>query len=318
MSDVKSASYTQVDNEQAEIVADEDVVILTSHQAYEKYPWSREYYDEEPKEGYFIWARRTTGKPISTCVLICSQYVTQDAQNVILIDEGVEAQMESACAAKMKSLFGKHIGRSKMILKDNAKLEYKHVHSWGEDDDVQSTTDLIMGKGSEVIYSQKCQRVPKSLRLINYNYIEESASLNYSATVIAKEGSVEMYDDTFLNGKKANGISRVRMIARDNAKFTGKSQIIANEAATGHMDCMGLILGDDSNIIAIPQLVNNCEDASITHEASVGKISEDVVNYLRSRGLSEDEAIDLVVNGFMGEEEDIVIDGVKLDSSLFM
>jgi Fe-S cluster assembly scaffold protein SufB len=81
---------------------------------------------------------------------------------------------------------------------------------------------------------------------------------------------------------------------------------------------MGLLLAEDSSINAIPELVNNHKDASLTHEASVGKISEEVLNYLRSRGLTEDQAIDLIVSGFLGEEEPITVEGHIIPSKLYM
>jgi Fe-S cluster assembly scaffold protein SufB len=81
---------------------------------------------------------------------------------------------------------------------------------------------------------------------------------------------------------------------------------------------MGLLLSDSGSIVAEPKLVNRNKDASLTHEASVGKISEDILNYLRSRGLTEDQAIDLVVTGFLGEQEEIVIDGSNIQSKQYM
>jgi len=81
---------------------------------------------------------------------------------------------------------------------------------------------------------------------------------------------------------------------------------------------MGLLLAEDSSINAIPELVNRNKDTSLTHEASIGKISEEILNYLRSRGLTEDQAIDLIVSGFLGEEEPIAVEGHIISSKLYM
>lgn len=67
---------------------------------------------------------------------------------------------------------------------------------------------------------------------------------------------------------------------------------------------MGLLLDGNSSIDAVPELLN--KDATLTHEASIGRISEEELSYLRSRGLTEDEAIGLIVTGFLGEEEIIL------------
>lgn len=317
MKSAKPANYTQIDHE-SQIVEDQDVIILTSPEAYEKFAWSREFFPKKPEEGYFIWAKNSLINPIITNILICSQYVTQNAINLVIVEENVEAKMRNTCATQRGNLFGKHEGYTKVIVKENAKFEISHFQSWGKDDTVSSSTELILKKGAEVTYSQKCQRVPMSLKMENHNYLEERAALNFATTVFAEQGKIEMYDDTYLNGKKANGISRVKMIAKDNTQLHAQSRMFANEAGAGHLDCMGLLLGDEAKIIAIPELINSNKNASLTHEASVGKISDEILNYLRSRGLTEDEAIDLVITGFIGEEEKIVVDGIALSSKEYM
>lgn len=317
MKGVRNANYTQIDNE-SQIIEKEDIIVLTSPQAYKMFAWTREYFPQKPEEGYFIWAKKSIPVPVITNVVMCSQYVTQDALNLVVVEDNVNVKMYNTCAAQRGNLFGKHIGRSKIIVKENARIDVRHIHSWGNDDTVDAITDLILRKGAEATFSQKCRNTPMELRLENRNYLDESACLNYSLTVLAEQSKVDLYDDTYLNGAKANGISRVKMIARDNAELNAESKMIANNAASGHLDCMGLLLGDESNIIAIPELINRDKNASLTHEASVGKISDEVLNYLRSRGLTEDQAIDLVITGFLGEEEKILVEGNIVSSKINM
>ena len=317
MKDVKHVNYTQLDHK-VDIVGEQGVIILTSLQAYEQFAWCREYFSQQPQEGYFIWVKRSQPQPITTSIVMCSQYVTQNSLNLVVVEQGVQAEMINTCAAQRGNLYGKHIGHTKIVVKENARFKVKHVHSWGKDDTVSSNLELTLKRGSEVSYSQRCHHAPLKLTLENNNYLDEYASLNYAATVLSEQGQIEMYDDTYLNGRKSNGISRVKMIARENTRLHAQSRMFANAAGTGHLDCMGLLLGDNSDIVAIPELINKNRDASLTHEASVGKISEEVLNYLRSRGLTEDEAIDLVVTGFLGEEENVVIDGVPVSSKTYM
>ncbi|SKC81054.1 SufB/SufD family protein [Maledivibacter halophilus] len=317
MKDVKGANYTQIDNK-AQIVQQENVVILTSPKAYERFDWSREHFPTKPYEGYFIWIKNSLADPLITNTLICSEHVSQSTMNLVVVEEGIRAKMYNTCAAKRQNLYGKHVGRTKTIVKKNAMLEINHLHSWGKDDQVSSSMELILEKGAEIYLTQKCQRAPMKLVLENRNYLDEKASLNYSTTILANESKIEMYDDTYLNGKDANGISRVKVIAKKNTEINTKSRMFANESATGHLDCMGLLLSNDSSIVAVPELINKNKDASLTHEASVGKISDEVLNYLRSRGLSEDQAIDLVITGFLGEEEKIVIGDTVISSKVNM
>jgi Fe-S cluster assembly scaffold protein SufB len=67
----------------------------------------------------------------------------------------------------------------------------------------------------------------------------------------------------------------------------------------GHLECQGLMLSDNGIMRAIPELDSHFYDVELTHEAAVGKIARDEVEYLMARGLSEDEATSLIVKGFL-------------------
>ena len=66
-----------------------------------------------------------------------------------------------------------------------------------------------------------------------------------------------------------------------------------------HLECRGLILGHNGVNVAIPELEARVPDVEMTHEASLGKIARDQVEYIMSRGLNEDEAIGMIVRGFL-------------------
>ena len=65
------------------------------------------------------------------------------------------------------------------------------------------------------------------------------------------------------------------------------------------MECQGLVLSDDSFIYAVPELEASSTNLEMSHEAAVGKISEDEINYLTSRGIPEEEAESMIVRGFL-------------------
>lgn len=317
MKNVKNANYVQIDHE-IQISEEKDVIILSSPEAYNRFKWIREYFKKKPEEGYFIWVKNSINHPLVTCISISSKNISQNPINLVVIEKDVKAEIYSICNAVKKNLCGKHVGYSKVIVKENSRLEMRHFHGWGKEDTVNSNLEFFLKKGAELSHNYKCLEVPMKLRMENNTYLKESSSANFVITVLAKDGEVEMYDSIFLNGRESNGISRVRMIGDKKSKINAHSKIIANDAGTGHLDCMGLLLAEDSSINAIPELVNRNKDASLTHEASIGKISEEILNYLRSRGLTEDQAIDLIVSGFLGEEEPIAVEGHIIPSKLYM
>jgi hypothetical protein len=67
----------------------------------------------------------------------------------------------------------------------------------------------------------------------------------------------------------------------------------------GHLECRGLMLDPLSEIYAYPQLRSISPDADLTHEAAIGKIEEEKLHYLMSRGLREDEATSMIARGFL-------------------
>ena len=317
MKNVKNANYVQIDHE-IQISEEKDVIILSSPEAYNRFKWVREYFKKKPEEGYFIWVKNSINHPLITCISISSKNISQNPINLVVIEKDVKAEIYSICNAVKKNLCGKHVGYSKVIVKENSRLEMRHFHGWGKEDTVNSNLEFFLKKGAELSHNYKCLEVPMKLKMENNTYLEESSSANFVITVLAKNGEVEMNDSILLNGRESNGISRVRMIGDKKSKINAHSKIIANDAGTGHLDCMGLLLAEDSSINAIPELVNRNKDASLTHEASIGKISEEILNYLRSRGLTEDQAIDLIVSGFLGEEEPIAVEGHIIPSKLYM
>ena len=318
MKNVRSANYLQVNHEIRRILAEKDVIILSSPEAYKKFRWTTDYFEQEPKEGYFIWVKKPTNHPLTTCIAISSPKISQNPRNLIVIEKNIEAEINSVCNATKKSLCGSHVGRSKIVLKENSGLKIRHFHSWGKGDTVSSGLEFFVKKGAMLSHTYKCLEVPATLETETHTFLESQSSANFEVVVLAKGGDVDMHDSTFLNGEKSNGISRIRMIGEEESRIVAHSKIIANGAGTGHLDCMGLLLAENSSINAIPELINRNKNASLTHEASVGKISEENLNYLRSRGLTEDKAIDLIVAGFLGEEASFTYEGRVVPSKLYM
>ena len=69
--------------------------------------------------------------------------------------------------------------------------------------------------------------------------------------------------------------------------------------AKGHLECRGLILGQKGTILAIPELEGTVAGVDLSHEAAVGKIAEEEIEYLMSRGLTRDDAVSIIVRGFL-------------------
>ena len=83
-------------------------------------------------------------------------------------------------------------------------------------------------------------------------------------------------------------------------KLCARGRLVGNAPEVkAHLECRSIILKDGGSTLAVPELEAHVADVEMTHEAAVGKIARDQIEYLMSRGLDEDQAISMIVRGFL-------------------
>lgn len=292
-------NYWQIDHKIKNISEVKGVTILSSPEAWKKFKWTRKWFMRQPKEGYFIWVKKQINFPLSSCVTIASSKISQDLINLIIIEKGIVAKTEVMCSVAKNNLSGIHKAQGKLILKDNASLEYNHLHQWGEKDFISSDYEFLLGENSRLNYVYKNLLPPKNLDLKTTIHSNRNSSSNLSFAVNGLNSNIGLKDTLFLEGQNAQGIIRLRLVGRKNSQIKAKSSIVAQAPGKGHLDCQGLLVNKNSTVALTPELICQDEKAQITHEALIGKISEEELNYLRARGLTETEAINLIIAGFL-------------------
>ena len=103
---------------------------------------------------------------------------------------------------------------------------------------------------------------------------------------------------TELNGDGSRADVVSRSVAKDSSYQKFDSRIVGNAACTGHTECDAIIMGN-ARILAVPQLEANNIDAALIHEAAIGKIAGEQIVKLMTLGLTESEAEEQIVNGFL-------------------
>jgi len=299
MKSVKNANYLQIDHKVKNIFQVEGVTILTSPGAWEKYNWTRKYFSKKPKEGYFIWLKKQVNFPLFTCVFLCDKNITQNLQNLLIIEKNLNIKFQGICQAVNKNLLGVHNAGGKIILKEGSSLKYGHFHFWGEKDIVNSCYEFFLEKNSKLDYVYKTLSAPKKLKIKTIFNLFARASCKAKIVANCKRTETEIKDNLILKEKEASGQVQIRLVAGKASEVSAHSKIEARAESKGHLDCQGLVLDEGSKISLVPELLCKNKKAQITHEASIGRISEEELNYLRMRGLSEKEATNLIVNGFL-------------------
>ena len=294
-----NSDFLQIDHKVEKISQAGGVLILSSPKAWENFLWTHKLFNSKPKEGYFIWVRKQVDFPLSTCILIATPEIKQDLSNLMVIEEGLKIKANVVCAAAKNYLCGSHKAKGKLILKAGASLEYNHIHNWGEKDFVSPNYEFVLEKNANLKYIYKNLFPPQNLNFKTSLFLKDNASLDLKIIVNGINSQAKIEDSIYLEGKDSSAIASLRLVGKKNSKINAVSKIFARNEVKGHLDCQGILIDDKSKISLVPEI--NCENkkARITHEASIGKIDEEQLLYLMMRGLTEKEAIDLIINGFL-------------------
>ena len=131
------------------------------------------------------------------------------------------------------------------------------------------------------------------------------SELDKNATLLVRERLITHGDQhaesvyiTNLNGEGSSADVISRSVARDSSYQKFDSIIVGNAKCNGHTECDAIIM-DDAKILAVPQLEANNIDAALIHEAAIGKIAGEQIIKLMTLGLTEQEAEEQIINGFL-------------------
>lgn len=304
----------------------DDLEILPLDIAMEKYNWLKnklfslvskdkdEYVKEAAREkkklGYFILVKEEAKVelPIQTCYLINSSDFTQKTHNIIICQKNSELHLISGCTSNAHISSGKHIGISEYFLDEGSLLTTTMIHSWGKDVQVYPRSSAYIGKNAKFISNYIALSEVKKIQMNPTAYIQENALAEFYSVVYAPEGSnLDLGSEAYLEGKGsvANIVSRS---VSNGGKVTVRGKITGNvSGAKGYMSCNGLLLSPKGSIHAIPELEAKDPELDLSHEASVGMISDETLSYLMASGIDEDEARQLVIEGFL----DLKIPGIS-------
>ncbi|MCD6341875.1 MAG: SufD family Fe-S cluster assembly protein [Thaumarchaeota archaeon] len=296
-----------------------DIELMTLEEALEKYDWLQDYlwklrspYEDKytafnalhGKGGFLlrILEGRKIHMPIQTCFLTYSPEIIQNVHNIIIAEPGSEAYIITGCTAHKKAPKGLHIGITEIYVRKSAKLNYTMIHKWGPSFHVRPRTGILLEDDAEVVYNYVALGSVASFQSQpTAKLVGENAVLSVN-NIVYLDGSSEMDlgGEAYIEGRGGRVELITNAVATDNAKLTNRGRIVCEaDDGKGHISCRGLMLSDQAEISAIPCLVSKRISAELTHEAAIGKISEDQLFYLMSRGISEEEAESLIVRGFL-------------------
>ncbi|UCD85737.1 MAG: SufD family Fe-S cluster assembly protein [Deltaproteobacteria bacterium] len=315
----RSGTIIQMDHSVVHSQAKQDgIELMGTNQAREKYDWLSDYLwkavavdsdkytahvELNQGNGYFVRALpgSKTIYPVQACLYLAKKNLAQNVHNIIIAEEGSELHIITGCTTAPKEEEGLHLGVSEFYVKRGARVSFTMIHNWAPGIAVRPRTGIVVEEGGVFLSNYIIMKPVRSVQAYPVaRCVGDDAVVRFSSIVVASPGSdMDIGSRVILNAKRA----RTEIISR---AITIGGNIIARGCiegnapeVKGHLECRGLILRGGGTIHAVPELKGTLAGIDLSHEAAVGKIAEEEVEYLMMRGLTRNEATAAIVRGFL-------------------
>jgi len=221
-------------------------------------------------------------------------YIGKNADVVIVAGCGIH---NSSCQT------AEHDGIHSFFLEEGAHVKYIEKH-YGEGDGsgkriLNPETIVHLKKGATLeMETVQIKGVDSTVRTTNAVLAEDSNLVISERIMTHGHQTAKTVFNVDLNGKNSSTHVASRSIAKDNSTQEFISNVNGNAECFCHVECDAIIM-DHAKVISTPQIVANCIDASLVHEAAIGKIAGEQLIKLMSLGLTEQEAEEQIINGFL-------------------
>jgi Fe-S cluster assembly scaffold protein SufB len=321
----RSGSFFQIDQsvvyESLNKAYEGQLEIMSTTDALSKYDWLEDYYwkavpvDQDKytaqvesymTHGYFIrvFPHQKPRYPVQSCLLVAENYISQNVHNIIIVEEGAELQVITGCTLAKSDAEGIHLGVSEFFVKKGGKLFFTMIHNWADNFHVRPRTWAIVEEDGAFVSNYVLLKPVKSIQAFPVAYLKGNRSSAKFNTVVygLKDSYIDLGSRIILEGEETRGESVARTIAADESVIYARGDLVAKTGGycLAHLDCRGILFSNSAKIYAIPQLESDgALKAELSHEASIGPIAEEQVEYLMSRGISKEDAVSAITSGFL-------------------
>lgn len=262
---------------------------------------------EQITNGVKIWIEIEDNVDVENPIHLCTGYLKPEGTQVVLINtkmgKNSKAKFLSHCVFPNGRKFV-HRMISNIEIGSNSMLSYEDVHFHAEDGGVtvEAIYNAKLSKGSKYdnTFHLTKTRVGKLKVNMNVDLGDYSSAYIESKVYEKKDDIVEIVEELNLNGKHSSGIARTVVFSTDEsfAKIINKAHGNA-PYSRGHIECNEIVKGDGVKVGTIPELYVKDEKAELTHEASIGRINIKQLETLMAKGLTEEEATELIIRGML-------------------
>ena len=226
----------------------------------------------------------------------------QFEHTLIIVDEGAYCHFIEGCSAPKYNVANLHAGCVELFVGKNATLRYSTIENWSKNMYNLNTKRATVAEGGKVEWisgsfgSHISYLYPMSV------LAGKGAKSEFTSVTFAGAGqNLDTGCKVLHNAPETSSYVNTRSISKGGGISTFRSEVVVTEKAKkakSAVSCQSLMLDDISRSDTIPAMDIRTSDADIGHEARIGRINDDVVFYLMSRGLSEEDARAMIVSGF--------------------
>ncbi len=266
-------------------------------------------------DGSFVYVPKGVRCPmeLSTYFRINAANTGQFERTLIIAEEGSYVSYLEGCTAPMRDENQLHAAVVELVAFDDAQIKYSTVQNWypGDENGVGGIYNFVTKRGACRGRNSK----------ISWTQVETGSAITwkYPSCILQGENSVgEFYSVAITNNyQQADTGTKMIHIGRNTSSTIISKGISAGhgqntyrglvrmqpgaEGARNYTQCDSLLIGDKCGAHTVPYIESRNRTATVEHEATTAKISEDQLFYCRQRGLSDEDAISLIVNGFCKE-----------------
>ncbi len=266
-------------------------------------------------DGSFVFVPKGVRCPmeLSTYFRINARNTGQFERTLLIAEEGASVSYLEGCTAPQRDENQLHAAVVELVAMDDATIKYSTVQNWFPGDSE--------GKGGIYNFVTKRGACRGKRSKISWTQVETGSAITwkYPSCILQGDGSVgEFYSVAVTNnhqqadtgtkmihiGKNTTStiVSKGISAGKSNNTYRGLVRMQAKASgARNHTQCDSLLIGDQCGAHTVPYIENKNPTATVEHEATTSKIADAQLFYCRQRGLSEEEAVGLIVNGFCRE-----------------
>jgi Fe-S cluster assembly protein SufB len=266
-------------------------------------------------DGSFVFIPKGVRCPmeLSTYFRINAKNTGQFERTLIIAEAGSHVSYLEGCTAPMRDENQLHAAVVELVAMDDATIKYSTVQNWYPGD--------AEGKGGIYNFVTKRGACRGARSKISWTQVETGSAITwkYPSCILLGDDSVgEFYSVAITNNRqqadtgtkmwhvgkntRSTIVSKGISAGRGQNTYRGLVKISPKAAgARNFTQCDSLLIGDQCGAHTVPYIENRCATAKIEHEATTSRIAEDQLFYCRARGLNEEEAVGLIVNGFCRE-----------------